>query len=188
MSFKIDSYLEGQEIGDVILHHKGNVDSDFINSVLDLVEKKMHEYDEQPKLKKKVYNVLVETLQNLFHHVDAVPEGFSESDAERFGLLLVSRTGEGYRIITGNFIHNDKIEKLEEKIKRINRSSKEEIKELYKFILNHQKISEKGGGGLGLVDIARKTGNNLTYRFEGFNGTQSFFYLDILVSEEVEST
>lgn len=188
MSFKIDSYFEGQEIGDIILHHKGNVDSDFINSVLDLVEKKMLELDENPKLKKKVYNVLVETLQNLFHHVDAVPAGFTESDADRFGLLLVSKTGEGYRIITGNFIFNDKIEKLEEKIKRINRSSKDEIKELYKFILNHQKISEKGGGGLGLVDIARKTGNKLGYRFEGYNGKQSFFYLDILVSEEVEST
>jgi hypothetical protein len=28
-------------------------------------------------LKKKVYNVLVESLQNLFHHVDTVPEGLT---------------------------------------------------------------------------------------------------------------
>jgi hypothetical protein len=76
MSFNIDSYIDGQEIGDIILHHKGNIDSDFINNVLDLVEKKMLEKNEHPKLKKKVYNVLVESLQNLFHHVDALPEGF----------------------------------------------------------------------------------------------------------------
>jgi hypothetical protein len=187
MSFDIDSYFRGQEIGDVILHHKGNVDSDFINNVLDLVEKRMLDLDEHPKLKKKVYNVLVETLQNLFHHVDAPPAGFSGGDAGKFGLLVISRGPAGYRIITGNFIRNDKIEKLEEKIKRINRSSKEEIKELYKFILNHQKISEKGGGGLGLVDIARKTGNRLAYKFVNFNGLNSFFYLDILVNEEAES-
>jgi hypothetical protein len=188
MSFNIDSYTDGQKIGEIILHHKGNVDSDFINSVLDLVEKKMLEYDEHPKLKKKVYNVLVESLQNLFHHVDSVPEGFANGISEKFGLLLISKVKNGYRIITGNFIFNDKIEKLEEKIRRINRSSAEEIKELYKFILNHQKISEKGGGGLGLVDIARKTGNKLNYEFVDFNGKQSFFYLDILVNEEVEST
>jgi hypothetical protein len=147
----------------------------------------MIEHDEHPKLKKKVYNVLVESLQNLFHHVDSVPEGFKENNAEKFGFLLISKTGEGYRIITGNFITNDKIEKLEEKIKRINRSSRDEIKELYKFILNHQKISEKGGGGLGLVDIARKTGNKLGYKFVDFNGKSSFFYLDILVSEDIET-
>ncbi len=186
MSFTIDSYFDGQDIGEVILHHKGNIDSDFINDVLDLVENRMLDYEEPPKLKKKVYNVLVETLQNLFHHVDSVPSGFTESDAEKFGLLLISKSEAAYRIVTGNFIMNDKIERLEEKIKRINRSSKEEIKELYKFILNHQKISEKGGGGLGLVDIARKTGNKLSYRFVNFNGTKSFFYLDIVVNEETE--
>jgi hypothetical protein len=91
----------------------------------------------------------------------------------------------GYRIITGNFVQADNVEKLEEKIKRINRSSHEEIKELYKFILNHQRISAKGGGGLGLVDIARKTGNKLEYAFKNYSDRYSFFYLDILVNEEI---
>lgn len=185
MSFDIDNYLQDQELGDIILHHKGNVDSDFINDILDLVENKMIEYDEHPKLRKKVYNVLVETLQNLFHHVDSVPKEYNGIGGARFGMLIISKVNGTYRIITGNFILKDKIEKLEEKIKRINRSSKEEIKELYKFILNHQKISEKGGGGLGLVDIARKTGNKLVYNFVDFNNSHSFFYLDIAVSHEV---
>ncbi len=30
------------------------------------------------------------------------------------------------------------------------------LKDMYKFILNHQKLSAKGGGGLGLVDIAQE--------------------------------
>ena len=99
-------------------------------------------------------------------------------------LLVVKKVSDGYRIITGNFVHVENIDKLEEKIKRINRSSHEEIKELYKFILNHQRISAKGGGGLGLVDIARKTGNKLEYSFKEYNDDYSFFYLDILVNEE----
>ena len=70
------------------------------------------------------------------------------------------------------------------KSRRINRSTHEEIKELYKFILNHQRISAKGGGGLGLVDIARKTGNKLEYAFKDYNENYSFFYLDILVNDE----
>jgi hypothetical protein len=55
---------------------------------------------------------------------------------------------------------------------------------LYKFILNHQRISAKGGGGLGLVDIARKTGNKLDYAFYSYNDKHSFFYINILVNEE----
>jgi hypothetical protein len=186
MGFDIENYVKDQAKNNVILFYKGNVDSDVINHVLDTVEDKMAEANEQAKLRKKVYNVLVESLQNLYHHVDKVPDDFEDQTSEKFGLLVVQKVDSGYKIITGNFVHADNVEKLEEKIKRINRSSHEEIKELYKFILNHQRISAKGGGGLGLVDIARKTGNKLDYSFKEYNKQYSFFYLNILVDEQQE--
>jgi hypothetical protein len=184
MSFNVENYLTDQSIGDIVLKYKGNIDSDVINHVLDTVEGKMVEANEQSKLRKKVYNVLVESLQNLYHHVDPVPGDFEDQSSERFGLLIVKKIDDGYMIITGNFVNAEHIEKLEEKIKRINRSSHEEIKDLYKFILNHQKISQKGGGGLGLVDIARKTGTKLDYSFKEYNNKHSFFYLNILVKDD----
>jgi hypothetical protein len=187
MSFNIENYFADLLDGNVILYYKGNIDSVIINHVLDSVEDKMLEINEQSKLRKKVYNVLVESLQNLYHHVDRVPADFEDQTSEKFGLLAVLKVADGYRIITGNFVHADNIERLEEKIKRINRSTHEEIKELYKFILNHQRISAKGGGGLGLVDIARKTGNKLDYTFAEYSGSYSFFYLNILVNENVEN-
>jgi hypothetical protein len=186
MSFNIENYFSDQPKDNIILFYKGNVDSDVINHVLDSVEEKMVAVNDNPKLRKKVYNVLVESLQNLFHHVDKVPDDFEEQ-VEKYGLLVVRKVADGYKIVTGNFVQQENIEKLEEKIKRINRSSHEEIKELYKFILNHQRISAKGGGGLGLVDIARKTGNKLDYAFVQYNNSYSFFYLDILVTEEKEN-
>lgn len=184
MSFNVENYFSKKPDGNIILFYKGNVDSDVINNVLDTVEDKMTSMNEQSRLRKKVYNVLVESLQNLYHHVDKVPSDFEDQTSERFGMLAVKKVDTGYKIITGNFVHIDNVERLEEKIKRINRSSHEEIKELYKFILNHQRISAKGGGGLGLVDIVRKTGNKLDYSFKKYDDIYSFFYLDILVNEE----
>jgi hypothetical protein len=184
MSFKIENYFAGQGKEDVVFYYKGNIDSDVINQVLDTVEGKMVDCNEQSRLRKKVYNVLVESLQNLYHHADKMPDDFGENPAERFAVVMVKKEGDGYKITTGNFVRTENIEKLEEKIKRIKRSTNEEIKELYKFILNHQRISSKGGGGLGLVDIARKTGNNLDYTIVEYNNNYCFFYLDIRVTEE----
>ena len=102
MSFNIENYISDQPEGITILTYKGNVDSDVINHVLDTVEDKMGEVNEQSKLRKKVYNVLVESLQNLYHHVDRVPDDFEDQKSERYGLLVVKKVDNGYKIITGN--------------------------------------------------------------------------------------
>lgn len=182
MSFNVESYFSDLSGRNPILYHKGNIDSDLINRVLDTVEEKLISSNEPPRLRKRVYNVLVESLQNLYHHVGSVPAGFEDQTSEKFGILSIYKVDVGYRITTGNFIRKDEAGELEKKIERINNSSHDEITELYKFILNHQRISVKGGGGLGLVDIARKTGNKLDYTFKDYDENTSFFYLDILVN------
>ncbi|MDZ7634442.1 MAG: DUF6272 family protein [Bacteroidales bacterium] len=56
------------------------------------------------------------------------------------------------------------------KLTRINRSTPEEIKELYKDILNHQEITEKGLCGLGIVlHIGRNTGHRIDFRFKRYD-------------------
>lgn len=183
MSFDVESYFSDLINGDTLVYYKGNIDQEIIHQVLDKVEEKLIKDKEQSKLRKKVYNVLVESLQNLYHHVDKVPEGFEDQNSEKYGMLAINKVDGGYKIITGNFIQSGNVKNLEEKIKRINRSSHDEITELYKFILNHQRISSKGGGGLGLVDIVRKTGNKLDYYFKEYDDKCSVFYLNIMVGE-----
>ncbi len=188
MNFRIEDYYADRLGGDVLLAYKGSITTDLINNVLDTVESKLQDFHEVSKVKKKVYNVLVESLQNLFHHIDDLPDEYKDQFESRFGILVVSKDKNRYRISTGNFIRNDKIAYLREKIETINASSKEGLKDMYKHILNHQKLSEKGGGGLGLVDIARKTGNKLQYSFIPFNEEYSFFNLDVFIDEEVKKT
>ena len=64
---------------------------------------------------------------------------------------------------------------------KINSLSKDELKAMYKEILNNDQFSNKGGGGLGLVDIARRTGQPLGYRFKEVGGDYSFFTMSIKI-------
>jgi hypothetical protein len=187
MGFDIDNYFAEKSDGNALLFYKGDINPDLINHVLDTVEEKLIKVNENSKLRKKVYNVLVESLQNLYHHVERVPEEFEDQSSEKFGILSVNKVTDGYKIMTGNFVRNDLALSLRERLQKINQSSHEEITELYKYILNHQRISSKGGGGLGLVDIARKTGNKLDYSFKDYNEEFCFFFLNILVGEKTDS-
>ena len=166
--------------GNVILSYKGSITADLITNVLGLIEIKLDDSIEKPNIKKRVYNVLVESLQNLFHHVDEPDESLS-TYGNNFGVFVISEVSSGYLISTGNFIKTDVEGFLKERIDKINSMSKDDLKEYYKFVLNNQKFSDKGGGGLGLIDIAKRTGKNLEYYFYIYNEKYSFFNLNVYV-------
>jgi hypothetical protein len=181
MSFNLKEYYSNLSKGDVILAYKGSITSELINDILEGVEKKLEEADADGKLRKKIYNVLVESLQNLYHHIEMAHDGINENLDPKFGVLVVVKENDLYKVTTGNFINSKRIKFLKEKIDKINSLSRDELKDMYKFILNHQKLSAKGGGGLGLVDIARKSGNKLEYEFYNYNDDYCFFNLTISI-------
>jgi hypothetical protein len=182
MSFNVKEYYANLSKGDVVLAYKGSITSELINDILEAVERKLDEANAESRQRKRVYNVLVESLQNLFHHIEVYHEGISEELDPKFGILVIEKEGDDiYKVTTGNFVNSKRIKFLKEKIDKINSLSRDELKDMYKFILNHQKLSAKGGGGLGLVDIARKSGNKLEYAFYNYNDNYYFFNLTIRV-------
>ena len=62
------------EHNNIMLSFKGTVTSELMTSVLSIMESKMESMEEAPKKKRKVFNVLVECLQNLYHHIDDIED------------------------------------------------------------------------------------------------------------------
>ncbi len=168
--------------GGVFFAYKGKITSEKINMILGGIEKNLAEASADLKVRKKIYNIMVESLQNLYHHSDDVPEDLVETLGKRFGVIVIKRGDKDFRLTVGNFVSSDKVKYLSEKIEKINSLTTDELKEMYKFILNYQKLSSKGGGGLGLIDIARKSDEKLAYKFYPYNENYYFYRLDIFVS------
>jgi hypothetical protein len=181
MSFNLQEYFDELTKGKVILAYQGEISTEIINSLLEKAEKELINIDESSKIRKRIYNIMVESLQNLFHHADDIPEDFKIAYDEKFGMIVVAKYDDHYKVTTGNYIKSDKIKFLKDKIDKINSLSQEELKEMYKFILNHQKLSAKGGGGLGLVDIARKTKKKMEYNFLNHDNEYYFFSFSIII-------
>ncbi|MCG8411952.1 MAG: SiaB family protein kinase [Bacteroidales bacterium] len=180
MSFNIEKLFNEMKTGEILLAYKGSITAELITNVLGVVETKLNHVIEKSSTKKKIYNILVESLQNLYHHVDDLPDSLNNMDVH-FGIFIVARDGEDYNIRTGNFIKTEKVGKLKERFDKIKSLSKEELKELYRFVLNNQMFSEKGGGGLGLIDIAKRTDGRISYQFDKCDSDYSFFRMAIIV-------
>ncbi|MDH5380328.1 MAG: SiaB family protein kinase [Cyclobacteriaceae bacterium] len=158
----------------LILLYEGEFTQESIKSVLAMAERNMDSTAENQGTKRKVFNVMVECLQNIVKHAD---ELISEGYADPSAIFMIGRTDSYFTINAGNPIKNSNIEYVKSKLEQINGLDKEGLKELYKSIIKSTTISEKGGAGLGFVDMARKSGNPLGFEFHKMNDEYSFFCL-----------
>lgn len=184
MSINLKEWYQKMQAGNVILAYKGSISPELITNVLDKIEEKLENVHENPKLRRKVYNILVEALQNLYHHLVIPPEIENEEEVKngKFAIFVFSKQKNNkYKISTGNFIKRENYQMLKDRLDQINYLTSEELKVLYKLILNNNEFSAKGGGGLGIIDIARKSGNKFEYNFVNYNKNYYFFCLDIIV-------
>ncbi len=164
-----------------MLSFKGVVTKELLATVLEIVEVKLRESEDSPSKRKKVYNVLVECLQNLYHHNE---KDLIDTDALSLqsAIFLVSKDKDVYEIKTGNYVRKDEVAAIEEKINEINLLNKEELRAMYREILKNGELSQKGTAGLGLIDIARKSGNKLKYQFINVDKEYSFFCLNVIIN------
>ena len=165
---------------EISLVYEGEVTQEITKTFTSLTEKNMAKTEESNQVQRKVFNVMVECLQNISKHADT----FGSDDylfAGR-GIFMVSKGSEDYHVTTGNVIENRKIEELTDMLEEINSLDKEGLKQLYKRQMREGRLSDKGGAGLGFIDIARKTGNKLEYHFLPIDETSSFFLLSSSIS------
>lgn len=142
-------------------------------------ERELEKNKEERSTTRKVYHVMVETLQNISKHSDDIT-GIENNIGN--GLFLIGKKQNIYYIITSNKVANQKIEYIEGALKQVNSLNREELNSLFKKTIKEGKLNEKGGAGLGLIDIARKTGNKLEHSFLPLDNDFSLFILKVEIS------
>jgi hypothetical protein len=157
----------------VSLVYEGEVNQSITKVFTAMTEKNLSDTEENTKTIKRVYHVMVECLQNMCKHTDSPLTG--ESVYPGSGILLLGERDEYFTLTTGNTISNDKVSAMKAILDELNLLNTVEIKERYKKMIKESRLSDKGGAGLGFVDIIKKTGNKIEYHFEPMNDKISFF-------------
>lgn len=161
---------------ELLLAYRDHISEETVQQLLSITELKLAQSGEEKKLRKRVFNILVECLQNIVNH--SAKGGDSEGVAS---ILLLGRHDDDFFIITGNRIDNSNIKALESKIAEINSWKHDDMREIYSEKLGKSEYSSKGGAGLGLLDIYKKSGRKLEYQIQPIDGNVSFLSLHITV-------
>lgn len=159
--------------------YRGMLSISISDSILELTERNFEEYELDNLTFKKVYFILVEILQNVTKYQQY------ETEHRINSIVIVQRLKNNYFLTVGNLINNSEIANLKARIDKVNSLNKEELNEYYKHILINGKYNKKGGAGLGLINIKRRSRHKLNYSFSRVSDDFSYFYFNSIISENV---
>lgn len=163
----------------ISLVYLGEFNHDITKMFTSMSEREMERKKEERSVQRKVYHVMVETLQNISRHSDEIT-GIENNIGN--GLFLIGQKDNTYFIITSNKISNKKKEVIHANLNEVNALTRDELNQLFKKTIKEGTISEKGGAGLGLIDIARKTSNPLEFQFLPMDEEYSLFVLKVEIT------
>src|SRR5688500_9644355 len=112
----------------LILVYQGDFTQESTKSILAMAERNLDSSGEESSIKRKVFNVMVEALQNIVKHSDELVDGEVRSHA---AIFLIGKEANRYCIMSGNPIRKANVPILKQKLDQINALDKDGLKDLY---------------------------------------------------------
>lgn len=155
------------------LIYMGEFDDDLTGLLMRIQETSS---EEGRGVKKRVSYLIAECFQNVIRHSDIDHAGHEQSESKMFMMRNINGT---HLLASTNLVETKNLGTLKDALDSLQNLSKEELKEMYLNALGNNMMSEKGGGGLGLIEMARKTKNPPQYHFDQVNDEYFNFFLQL---------
>lgn len=174
----LEIYRE-HRLDDMFLVYRGFISDELTSTFLDISENTVVDALGLTKVNRKASFLLVECFQNMLKHTHSEHiEAREHADA----LFHFRFHPDYFRINSINTISRAEEAGLRSAVEEINALDAESLKALYKDRLVANKLSDKGGAGLGLIEMARKSGQKLHYDFRPIDGDRSAFWQQITMA------
>lgn len=155
------------------IEHFGVFSQDLVNSLVEGNELLMTSQGELKQLRKRVFSILIEGLQNIRKHAE-------KDDLERqVAFLIIGKNDISYRITFGNIILESEAKDITNQISHINSLSLSDLKSFYIKELSENVFSKKGGAGLGFIIMRMKSNSDLKFIVKKVNEEYSFLSVEI---------
>jgi len=126
-----------------------------------------------------VFSVFIEQTQNIKNYLYEKSKINYDKELIESGIIVVGKNDDLFFVYSGNLIENSDEKNLIEKIEFLNKLDKNELKKLYKEQVRKERPEGINNAGLGLIEMARKTSNQIEYHVSKKNEKYSYFTLKV---------
>ena len=139
--------------------HVGELDQNQVNTISTIVENQMGNMGLAKGIVKKIFNIAIETLQNICFHSEKV------NGTKEMTYFIIGKHNNDFTTYSGNVLQKSAAESLVKRLERVKNLNDADLKKEYLDVLSNGELSKKGGAGLGFITIALKSNNNIEFEF-----------------------
>ncbi len=178
----IYQYMSRQRI---LMAYHGEFSQQVVDMLLNHAKQDLQNRGVEYQTRKRTYKVLMECLENILRHRED-PGDSPGGSGLGGGMVLIGGSDEGHFITIGNLVDKKDKPFLQEWLKKVENLDGKELKNKHKEVLKQGKLTRMGGAGLGILEIAIKSGNSMGHGFHDHNETHDLFILEVLVKTPVQ--
>lgn len=170
----------------VILSYFGINSDEITTKLIGVMEQGKLLEESNNKMLKRMPFLIAECFQNLVRHGEKGNESNGKDFFHRdFFQIMIE---PNFVIISSaNIVKSSSVPEIQKNIDTVNSLSPEELKELKLKVLMYGESSDLGGAGLGLIEMAYRTGRPLKTKFVDVSEEYSRFYLSTSLGDDTEA-
>jgi len=164
------------------ISYKGPIDVNVLQAIGMYIDEM---FTKNPKASKKVFKIFIELAQNISYY--SAEKIIMKNNKEiGVGMVIISESEDTYNFLTGNLVKNDDIVSIIEKSEKINTLNREELRELKRKQRNMPHHSKRGGGNIGLIQVALTSTHPLDIEVVPVDDDISFFSIAVKIDKEIK--
>lgn len=169
---------------DIVLLYSGDFNDYVLINSTEIIKNYISDEISFEKNKNKMIFLMIESFQNVIRYAEI--ESIENSELEE-KMFVTRKIGDELYVATANVIEKEKKDSIEKKITKINKLDSIQLKQLFIEVLTNRQFTEKGGAGLGFIEMSRKSKTNLFYDFDKISDDLFHFYFMTKLNTKEES-
>ncbi len=171
--------LEKMTTGNVNITYTGPFDAQVLSVLAKSIE---YSLSENPRVNKKMFKIFLELAQNISYY--SAEQSISKHGIKSgIGILVIQELNDHFIFATGNLIESSSAYKINKKCEKINSLSREQLR-AYKRSQRKLPPGKKGGGNIGLIQVALTAENTLNYKLVPVDEMSYFFIVSTKIDKE----
>lgn len=162
---------------DIIFTFSGAISYNVLSAISLSIKDELSNLESGGKQQFNVYYVLIELVQNIINY--SVRRDQNSGNGYGTCFVIHHAKSEEFKVCSGNVVSNEQAQKIKNKIEKINSFDEVELKAYYKETRRSGRDMHDKGGGLGFIEIARKSKGKLNYRIEKIDSDKSYFEINV---------